>query len=160
MFFLLVLQKIRFFGILGPPYCGIGATISIGQKMPCLPYAVLFHFHWRKLGGVVPVKTEPPPPSSKTLEKETMKRNKSHVTHDTWDMTFDKWHATYEMMWHLTFDILGGVHFLSNGLREKVLKIFDRPGVAGTVVQTALWLTNQLSHSLWKYLQNTVSPKP
>jgi len=26
-------------GILGPPYCGIGATIRIGQEMLCLPYA-------------------------------------------------------------------------------------------------------------------------
>ena len=27
------------FGILGPPYCGIGATIRIGREMLCLPYA-------------------------------------------------------------------------------------------------------------------------
>ena len=26
-------------GILGPPYCGIGATINIGREMLCLPYA-------------------------------------------------------------------------------------------------------------------------
>ena len=26
-------------GILGPPYCGIGATIYIGREMLCLPYA-------------------------------------------------------------------------------------------------------------------------
>ena len=26
-------------GILGPPYCGIGATIRIGREMLCLPYA-------------------------------------------------------------------------------------------------------------------------
>ena len=32
-------KKIRFLGILGPPYCGIGATIRIGREMLCLPYA-------------------------------------------------------------------------------------------------------------------------
>ena len=32
-------KKFGFFGILGPPYCGIGATIRIGQEMLCLPYA-------------------------------------------------------------------------------------------------------------------------
>ena len=34
-----VFQKIWVWGILGPPYCGIGATIRIGQMMLCLPYA-------------------------------------------------------------------------------------------------------------------------
>ena len=29
-------------GILGPPYCGIGATIRIGREMLCLPYAGFF----------------------------------------------------------------------------------------------------------------------
>ena len=28
-----------FLGILGLPYCGIGATIRIGREMLCLPYA-------------------------------------------------------------------------------------------------------------------------
>ena len=28
-----------FFGIFGPPYFGIGATIRIGQEMLCFPYA-------------------------------------------------------------------------------------------------------------------------
>ena len=28
--------------ILGPPYCGIGATIRIGQGIRCLPYAGFF----------------------------------------------------------------------------------------------------------------------
>ena len=32
-------KKIWFLGILGPPYCGIGATIRIGREMLCLPYA-------------------------------------------------------------------------------------------------------------------------
>ena len=31
-----------FTGILGPPYCGIGATIRIGREMLCLPYAGFF----------------------------------------------------------------------------------------------------------------------
>ena len=35
-------KKIRFFGILGPPYCGIGATIRIGRDMLCPPYAGFF----------------------------------------------------------------------------------------------------------------------
>ena len=35
-------KKIGFLGILGPPYCGIGATIRIGQEMLCLPYAGFF----------------------------------------------------------------------------------------------------------------------
>ena len=34
-----VLKKIGFLGILGPPYCGIGATIRIGREILCLPYA-------------------------------------------------------------------------------------------------------------------------
>ena len=29
-------------GILGPPYCGIGATIRIGREMLCLLYAGFF----------------------------------------------------------------------------------------------------------------------
>ena len=29
-------------GILGPLYCGIGATIRIGREMLCLPYAEFF----------------------------------------------------------------------------------------------------------------------
>ena len=33
------LQKIWVLGILGPPFCGIGATIRIGREMLCLPYA-------------------------------------------------------------------------------------------------------------------------
>ena len=36
------LKKKGFLGILGPPYCGIGATIRIGREMLCLPYAGFF----------------------------------------------------------------------------------------------------------------------
>ena len=32
-------KKFGFLGILGPPYCGIGATIRIGREILCLPYA-------------------------------------------------------------------------------------------------------------------------
>ena len=40
-------------------------------------------------------------------------------------------------------------------------KVFNRPGVAGAVLQTPLWLINWLTHSsLSKYLQNTFTPKP
>ena len=35
----LFFKKIGFWGILGPPYCGIGATIRIVREMLCLPYA-------------------------------------------------------------------------------------------------------------------------
>ena len=34
-------------GILGPPYCGIGATIRIGREMLCLPYAGFFGTKFR-----------------------------------------------------------------------------------------------------------------
>ena len=37
-----VFQKIGFWGILGSPYYGIGATIRIGPEMLCLPYAGFF----------------------------------------------------------------------------------------------------------------------
>ena len=35
-------KKFWFLGILGPPYCSIGATIRIGREMLCLPYEGLF----------------------------------------------------------------------------------------------------------------------
>ena len=34
-------KKFGFFGILGPPYRGIGAIIRIGWEMLCLPYMLL-----------------------------------------------------------------------------------------------------------------------
>ena len=37
-----VKKKIRFLGILGPPYCGISATNRIGREMLCLPFAGFF----------------------------------------------------------------------------------------------------------------------
>ena len=37
-----IVQKNWVFGILGPPYCGIGATIRIGRDMLCPPYAGFF----------------------------------------------------------------------------------------------------------------------
>ena len=37
-----IFKKIGFSAILGPPYCGIGATIRIGREMLCLPYAGFF----------------------------------------------------------------------------------------------------------------------
>ena len=40
--FFSVFTKNRVWGILGPPYCGIGATIRIGREMLCLPYAGFF----------------------------------------------------------------------------------------------------------------------
>ena len=39
MIFFPFFKKIGFLCILGPPYCGIGATIRIGREMLCLPYA-------------------------------------------------------------------------------------------------------------------------
>ena len=38
-----VFQKKWVLGILGSPYCGIGATIRIGREMLCLPYAGFFY---------------------------------------------------------------------------------------------------------------------
>ena len=35
-------KKVWFLGILGLPYCGIGATIRIGREILCLPYAGFF----------------------------------------------------------------------------------------------------------------------
>ena len=40
--FFLFFKKFGFLGILGPPYCGIGATIRIGREILCLPYAGFF----------------------------------------------------------------------------------------------------------------------
>ena len=40
--FFFFFKKIGFWGILGPPSYGIGATIRIGQEMLCLPYAGFF----------------------------------------------------------------------------------------------------------------------
>ena len=39
-------KKIGFWGILGQPSYGIGATISIGREMLCLPYAGFFRGVW------------------------------------------------------------------------------------------------------------------
>ena len=38
-----VFQKFWVLGILGPPFCGIGATIRIGREIRCLPYAGFFY---------------------------------------------------------------------------------------------------------------------
>ena len=35
-------KKFGFWGILGPPYCGIGASIHVGQEMLSLPNAGFF----------------------------------------------------------------------------------------------------------------------
>ena len=47
-------KKLGFLAILGPPYCGIGATTRIGREMICLPYAgflykfsICISFSWR-----------------------------------------------------------------------------------------------------------------
>ena len=40
--FFLFFKKIRFWGFLVPPYCGIGATIRIGREMLCLRYVGFF----------------------------------------------------------------------------------------------------------------------
>ena len=39
-----VFQKIEFWGILGTPSYGIGATIRIGREMLCLLYAGFFQY--------------------------------------------------------------------------------------------------------------------
>ena len=40
--FFMFFKKFGLLGILGPPYCGIGATIRIGREMLYLPYEVFF----------------------------------------------------------------------------------------------------------------------
>ena len=40
-------KKIGFLGILGPSYCGIGATIRIGREMLCLPYAGFLNYDFQ-----------------------------------------------------------------------------------------------------------------
>ena len=48
MIFFRLKKKKEFWGILGPPYCGIGATIRIGRYMLCLPYAGFFYIQFKK----------------------------------------------------------------------------------------------------------------
>ena len=43
MIFFRFSKKNGFWGILGPPSYGIGATIRIGRELLCLPYAGFFH---------------------------------------------------------------------------------------------------------------------
>ena len=43
-------KKNGFFGILGPPYRGIGATMRIGREMLCLPYAGFFVIYFIIIG--------------------------------------------------------------------------------------------------------------
>ena len=38
--------------------------------------------------------------------------------------------------------------------------IFNRPGVAGAVLQSPPSLIDSVSDGLWKYIPNTVNPKP
>ena len=54
-----------FFCILGPPYCGIGATIRIGREIRCLPYAGFF------------LDSKPRPFNSKTNLRRKKKKKKS-----------------------------------------------------------------------------------
>ena len=51
LIFFVFFRKKGFLGILGPPYCGIGATIRIGREMLCLQYEGFFlegviKFNW------------------------------------------------------------------------------------------------------------------
>ena len=64
-----VFQKIGFLAILGPPYCGIGATIRIGREMLCLPYAGFFLFMY----------IFPPPPSNLFRPPSEKKTNLSSL---------------------------------------------------------------------------------
>ena len=41
-------NKFGIFGILGQPYCGVGATIRIGREMLCLPYEGFLNMHFGK----------------------------------------------------------------------------------------------------------------
>ena len=74
MIFSVFQKKNGFLGILGPPYCGIGATIRIGREMLCLPYTGFFFENVQKK---VPKKlpqnfwiwVEPPPPLLENVQK-------------------------------------------------------------------------------------------
>ena len=57
-----------FSAILGPSYCGIGATIRIGREMLCLPYAGFFFCPSCKEG-----------PSIKLFSPKNSKCDKTHV---------------------------------------------------------------------------------
>ena len=67
-------QKIGFWGILGPPSYGIGATIRIGRQMLCLPYAgffpLLFRTKWWSLSVEGLLSMGPPPPLPGKLAEE------------------------------------------------------------------------------------------
>ena len=55
-----VFKKIGFLGILGPPYCGIGATSRIGREILCLMYVGFFHlFDVIQLALICPETTVP-----------------------------------------------------------------------------------------------------
>ena len=63
----------------------------------------------RKLDGVAPLMTDPPPISSTTLSEKKNKKIKKmwYVTRDMWHVTRDTWHVTRDM-WHVTHDTFGG----------------------------------------------------
>ena len=50
MIFLNKKKKNGFLGILGPPYCGIGAPVRISREMLCTPYAGFFCYLARHSG--------------------------------------------------------------------------------------------------------------
>ena len=119
MFFFLPFFKKMVFGIIGPHYCGIGATIRIGQEMLCLPYAgflilrpllsITFPQGFQiKLDGVGPLDSRPSAnkPSADKLHQIVKKKS------DIWHMTCDTWHVTHDT-WHVTRDTLGGMNILS-----------------------------------------------
>ena len=45
-------------------------------------------------------------------------------------------------------------------LKAIQIPVFNRPGVAGAVLQTPPSLIKSLIHGLWKYIQGIVNPKP
>ena len=63
-------------GFLGPPYCGIGATIRIGREMLCLPYAGNFY----KLELVAKLITDPSHAKSAPLKKYNIANGPCYIT--------------------------------------------------------------------------------
>ena len=64
-----ILQKNGFWGIVGTPYCGIGATIRIGQEMLCLPYAGFFHSIIYPTPPAIPPPQKKPKPSAEAISR-------------------------------------------------------------------------------------------
>jgi hypothetical protein len=69
-----------FWGILGPPSYGIGATIRIGREMLCLPYVGFFSLSALSASSEVPSQSLP----EQSSVSRTAPRRKKHVDTSLW----------------------------------------------------------------------------